>query len=131
MSLLIRLPWLLCATLSLTACAPILSLVGIHQTLVQAVAQLERVKVAVDGVSYVASSKTTTDHALSMALGKNCKVFHVVTLDPVCTDETVGDTKVKPSLGPKAESHPQPAAQATPETAEIAMSAIVEKGDWP
>ena len=91
MSLLIRLPWLLCATLSLTACAPLLSLVGINQTMVQTAAQVERAKVAVDGVSYVASSKTTTDHALSVALGKNCKVFNIVARDPVCTDETVAD----------------------------------------
>jgi hypothetical protein len=124
MSMLIRLPWLLCATLSLTACAPMLSLVGINQTLVQVVGQVERVKLAGDGASYVASSKTITDHALSVALGKNCKVFNVVTPDPVCTDNTNVDTKVELSLGPEAESHPQPAAQATPESAEIATSAF-------
>ena len=108
MSILIRLPCLLCATLSLTACAPMLSLVGTNQTLVQVVAQLERVKLAGDGASYVASSKTITDHVLSVALDKDCKVFNVVTRAPVCADKTIADTKVELSLGPKTEirSHP-------------------------
>ena len=111
MSLLIRLHCLLCATLSLTACAPMLSLAGINQTLVQVVAQVERLKLAADGASYVASSKTITDHTLSAALGRNCRVFNVVTPAPVCADKTVADTKVKLSLAPEPESHPQPAAR--------------------
>ena len=97
MSSTLRLHCLLCATLALTACAPMLSLIGTNQTLVQVVAQVERVKLAGDGASYVSSSKTLTDHALSVAVGKDCKVFNVVTPDPVCTAQPATDTKDKES----------------------------------
>jgi hypothetical protein len=84
MPALIRLTCLLCATAGLTACAPMLSLLGTNQTFVQVVAQVERVKLAADGASYAASSKTLTDHALSMMIGLDCKVFNVVAGKPVC-----------------------------------------------
>src|SRR5471030_2438154 len=106
----IRLSCLLCASLCLTACAPMLALVGTNQTLVQVVAQIERVKLAGDGVSYVGSGKTVTDHALSIATGADCKIFNVVSRDPVCATKTA-DAKVKLSLGPAGEQIPQPAAQ--------------------
>jgi hypothetical protein len=125
--MLIRLPCLLCATLSLTACAPMLSLMGTNQTLVQVVAQVERVKVTGDGVSYVASSKTVTDHALSMALDKNCKLFNVVTPDPVCTEKTVAETTVKVSRSPDADLHLPPAAQTPPESAQFAPAPAVNR----
>jgi hypothetical protein len=106
MSSSLRLLCLLCATLSLTACAPMLAVVGYHQSVVQVVAQVERVKLAGDGASYVASSKTITDHALSAVVGKDCKLFNVVSPDPLCTDKPVEETKQRVSLGSKAVSHP-------------------------
>ena len=106
MSLLLRLHCLLCVALSLTACAPMLSFLGTNQTLVQTVAQVERVKFAGDGASYVVSSKTITDHALSVVVRKDCKLFNVVSPDPVCTDKPVEDTKEKVNLGSRTVSHP-------------------------
>ena len=129
MSLLIRLHCLLCAALSLTACAPMLSLVGVNQTLVHVVAQVERIKLAADGASYVASSKTITDHTLSAALERNCKVFNAVTRQPICADKSVANTQVHLSLAPEPEAHPQPAAQATPDYNEIATPTIMTKID--
>jgi hypothetical protein len=85
----IRLLCLLSLLLSLTGCAPALALIGYHSSVVQVVAQVERVKLGVDGASYVASSKTTTDHALSGIVGKDCKLFNIISPDPVCKDDTV------------------------------------------
>lgn len=86
MPALIRLACLLCAALGLSACAPMLSFIGTNQTAVQIVAQIERVKVAGDGASFAASNKTITDHMLSKATGKDCKVFNVLTKESVCAD---------------------------------------------
>jgi hypothetical protein len=79
---------------------------GSNQTLVQVVAQVERVKLAGDGASYIASSKTITDHALSMALGKDCKIFNFASPDPVCAEKPVEDTKAKVNLSSRSVSHP-------------------------
>jgi hypothetical protein len=103
---------LLCVALAQTACAPMLSLIGTNQTLVQIVAQVERVKVVGDGATYVASSKTITDHALSAAIGKDCKVFNVLTRESVCTEKPA-ETKAGVAPEPAAVSPPQPKAQAT------------------
>ncbi len=111
----IRMSCLLGAALCLTACAPMLSLVGTNQTLVQVVAQIERVKVVGDGASYMASSKTVTDHALSAVVDKDCKVFNVFSREPVCTAKPA-NSKVKVSLGSTSESPPQPAMPATVES---------------
>jgi hypothetical protein len=116
MPALIRLPCLMCATLGLAACAPMLSLIGTNQTLVQVVAQIERVKVAGDGVSYVASSKTVTDHALSTVTGSDCKIFNVFAHTPVCATKpatAAADANVQLTAN---EATPEPAAQAAPET---------------
>src|SRR5450631_1621673 len=75
MPVILRIACLLCISLCLKGCAPMLALAGYHQTVVQVVAQVERVKLAGDGVSYVASSKTITDHALSAVVGRDCKIF--------------------------------------------------------
>jgi hypothetical protein len=125
MSAYLRLACLLVISLCLKGCAPMLAIAGYHQTVVQVVAQVERVKLAGDGVSYVASSKTITDHLLSSAVGKDCKVFNVVSRDPVCTDKSA-DAKVKVSVTAETESTSQPDAQAAPETGtEITTSPIV------
>ena len=83
---LIRLACLLCTALGLSACAPMLAMVGTNQTLVQILAQVERVKLAGDGASFAASDKTITDHMLSRATGKDCKVFNVLNKESVCAD---------------------------------------------
>lgn len=41
---------------------------------------------AADGISYVATGKAVTDHALSAALGRDCAVFRIVRGDPPCND---------------------------------------------
>jgi hypothetical protein len=130
----IRLLCLLCAALCLTACAPLLAVMGSGHTVVTVVAQAERIKLLGDGVSYAASSKTITDHALSAAVGADCKLFNVVTREPVCaakTAHTAADAKVRLSLGPAADPYPQPAAQATMEidTENIAPPAERSEGD--
>jgi hypothetical protein len=89
---------------------------GSHQAVVQIVAQIERVKLAGDGVSYLSSSKTITDHALSAAIGRDCKIFNVVTRDPVCTDSSAVNGQLKLSSSLEAESFPLRAGQATTET---------------
>ena len=84
----IRLASLLCIAPILTACAPMLAMLGTNTTLVQGVAQIERVKLAGDGASYVSSHKTITDHALSKVIGKECKIFNVLTNESVCGETT-------------------------------------------
>jgi hypothetical protein len=106
----VRLLCLACGALCLPACAPMLSLVGTNQTVVQIVAQVERVKVAGDGASYVASSKTITDHALSMATEKDCKVLNIFSRDPVCKEKNAV-TKVSVAPGPAASSIPHAETQ--------------------
>ena len=88
MPALIRLLALLCLAPVLTACAPMLAMVGTKTTLVQVIAQVERVKLAGDGASYVSSNKTITDHALSKVMGKECKIFNVLTNESVCAETT-------------------------------------------
>ena len=120
MRALIRFAGLVCTALGLSACAPMLALVGTNTTLVQVVAQVERVKLAGDGASFAASHKTITDHALSMATGKECKVFNVLTKESVCTEKT-------PVIAPDSDTQPKEVATgvspATPQTQATAAPA--------
>lgn len=112
----IRLACLFCAALSLTACAPMLSLIGTNQTAVQIAAQIERVKLAGDGASYAASNKTITDHALSMVTGKECKVFNILTKESVCAEKTpvvAADADALPKEVATGASPAMPQTQAT------------------
>jgi hypothetical protein len=109
-----RLACLLCASLCLAACAPVLSLVGTNQTLVQVTAQAERVKLAGDGASYAASSKTITDHALSKAVNKDCRLFNVTTRKPVCADKPAAPTVVADANANAVIGTPASAAQPAP-----------------
>ena len=111
----IRPACLFCFALCLQGCAPMLAVIGYPSSVVQLVAQVERVKLFGDGASYVASSKTITDHALSKALNKDCKVFHVVTRDPVCVEKSA-ESKVAAAPETETASPPQPVALANPET---------------
>ena len=61
-----------------------LALMGSGASAVQLAAQLDRVKLVADGVSYVSSRKTLSDHALSMARNADCKIMNVVSGTPVC-----------------------------------------------
>lgn len=49
--------------------------------------QLALLGYAADGVSYVASGKSTTDHALSAALERDCRVLRVVQQERICRSE--------------------------------------------
>ena len=116
MTSLIRLACLLCLCLGMTACAPMLSLIGTNQTLVQVVAQGERVKLAGDGASYVTSKKTVTDHAISIVTGKDCKLFNVLDKQSVCKEtDTVAlaNPDKQPQAASTAEATAQPQTQAT------------------
>jgi hypothetical protein len=109
MPALIRLACLLCAALGLSACAPMLSFIGTNQTAVQIVAQIERVKIAGDGASFAASNKTITDHALSRATGKDCKIFNVLTKESVCAEKTK-------AVAPDSDMQPKEVAAVAPDS---------------
>ena len=42
---------------------------------------------AADGVSYIGTGKSVTDHGLSAATGRDCALFRVVKAKPICADE--------------------------------------------
>ena len=68
----------------LPACAPIVGLIGYSNSVLQVAVQLDRLKLAGDGVSYLGSSRTITDHAVSKMVGADCRLMNVVSPDPVC-----------------------------------------------
>jgi len=88
MSTAVRLACFFCAALSLTACAPMLAMVGAKTSAVAVLTQLERIKLAADGASLMQSNKTLTDHALSKVSGKECKIFNVLSKESVCAEKT-------------------------------------------
>jgi len=42
---------------------------------------------ASDGVSYIATGKSVTDHGLSAAVGRDCALLRVIKGKPICKDE--------------------------------------------
>src|SRR5713226_5046571 len=42
---------------------------------------------AADGVSYVATGKSVTDHGISAATGRDCALWRIVKSKPICTDQ--------------------------------------------
>jgi hypothetical protein len=82
----IRASCVLCASLCVTACAPLLAIIGSSPPLIQFIAEAERIKLVGDGVSYVGSGKTITDHVLSTVVGADCSVLNFVSRDPVCAE---------------------------------------------
>ena len=88
MSTAVRLACFFCAALSLTACAPMLAMVGAKTSAVAVLTQLERIKLAADGASLMQSNKTLTDHALSKVSGMECKIFNVLSKESVCAEKT-------------------------------------------
>lgn len=105
----IRLAVILSLSLSVTACAPLLGMLGTDATLVQVVANVERVKLAADGASLASSQKTLNDHIISAALGKDCKMFNILTKESVCTD-TGTYVAIDSSHSPKADTQTHVAA---------------------
>ena len=79
------------ALAGLPACAPVIAFVGYGSgsPAVQIAAQFDRLKLAADGVSYVGSGKSVTDHALSLAAQADCRMFNVMNGDPVCRPTAV------------------------------------------
>jgi hypothetical protein len=51
---------------------------------------------AADGVSYIGTGKSVTDHGLSAATGRDCALFRVVKAKPICTDEPTRRTDPAP-----------------------------------
>jgi len=88
MSTAIRLACVFCAALSLTACAPMLAMLGGNTSLVAVATQVERIKLAADGASLVRWDKTLTDYALSQATGKECRIFNILAIESVCVEKT-------------------------------------------
>jgi len=112
----IRVALLVCTAPLVAACAPMLAMMGTNTTLVQVVAQVERVKLAGDGASYVSSHKTITDHALSKVMGKECKIFNVLTNESVCAETTpviAADSDTLPKAVATGVSPATPDSQAT------------------
>ena len=71
---------------ALTACAPLLSLAGFSGSAVQLVAtQIDRIALLANGVSYVQTGKTVSDHALSNVASADCSTFNVALGKPICS----------------------------------------------
>lgn len=63
---------------------------------------------AADGISYLATGKSTTDHALSAIANEDCALVRAVKEKPICVPERhvqVSMSDAKPSAG--AESTPE------------------------
>ena len=69
----------------LPACAPLVAIMGYGNTATQIAVQIDRFKLASDGLSYIKSGKTVTDHAVSKLVGADCHLMNVVSSEPVCT----------------------------------------------
>ena len=74
--------------LSLAACAPLSMLMGFSQPAVQAAVQVDQAKVMADGVSFLGSGKTITDHVLSTVTGDDCRITNIFSRAPICVTET-------------------------------------------
>ena len=69
----------------LPACAPVVAMIGYGNSAIQLAVQIDRIKLAGDGLSYLGSGKTITDHAVSKLVGADCHLMNVVSPNPVCT----------------------------------------------
>ena len=74
-----------CALL-LSACAPLAAVLNFGPPAVQVAAQADQVKFAADGVALVGSGKTVTDHAISIAMGRDCQLTNPLAGNPVCAN---------------------------------------------
>ena len=73
---------ILFSSLFVTSCA----LVGTSSTNSVAFKQLVYVKTAAEIVSLSYTDKSTTDHAISIALKKDCKVLRIIKREEICLD---------------------------------------------
>ena len=72
--------------LSLAACSPMAVMLRSSTPVVQIAAQLDQAKLVADGVSYVNSGKTVSDHIISRATGNDCRLINILDRNtPVCT----------------------------------------------
>lgn len=49
---------------------------------------------AINGVSYLASGKSVSDHAISAVLDQDCATWRILKGDPICVDYPIGDGSV-------------------------------------
>lgn len=54
-------------------------------------------KLAADGVLFASTGKTSTDHGLSLAVGKDCETFRVLSKEDVCQEEVVARAEPLPA----------------------------------
>ncbi len=83
---------------------------------------------AADGVSYVATGKSVTDHGLSAATGEDCALLRVVRHQSVCSNDWQRGKNVPVEAG-KA-SVPPPAAESGPAPVAIARDRYVALGSF-
>lgn len=69
---------------SLAACAPFAAMLGYGAPAIQIAAQIDQIKLVADGISYVGSGKTISDHVISAATGSDCKMTNVLDKAPIC-----------------------------------------------
>ncbi len=91
-----RLICLAAASLCVTGCAPLLGVVGVSQSVLQIAVVLDRAKLIVDGVSFLESGKTVSDHLLSFAAASDCRTLNLVTEAPICVPVFVA-TELSPA----------------------------------
>jgi len=72
---------------STTGCAVIATVTGSSSSTLATVKAIETVKLGADVVSYGATDKTLTDHAISGITGKDCKLFNIVGDRQVCQED--------------------------------------------
>ena len=75
---------------------------------------------AVDGVSYVASGKSTADHAISAAAEKDCALFRAVQGHEICRDEEEGNS-AGPAIAMTSSRAPNSAAQTRTDVSTVSV----------
>lgn len=70
---------------------------------------------AIDGISYIATEKTITDHGISAIAGRDCAMMRAVTKGQICDTETAATVVVDAGTGPNALSDDR-AVDIDPET---------------
>jgi len=82
----------------LGGCAPMLGLVsGISPPVLQLAAVIDRAKLISDGISYMSSGKTLSEHALSAATGWECRMIHFLKTGYPCTPRWVAMSMPAPT----------------------------------
>ncbi len=66
---------------------------------------LQVATLAADGISYLMTKKSVTDHGLSAVVGQDCALHRAVTEGTVCRDDAEGPTVIAASEYPPKTSH--------------------------